>query len=71
MSIEWKSRSPAPRDHVSQDIQILLSIASRLSSCAQSVPKNIEVNRTPEGREEGCFSRENPYILHFRFFCCF
>jgi len=42
MSIEWKSSSPAPCDHVSQDMQILLRIASRLTSCAQSVTKNIE-----------------------------
>jgi len=39
MSIEWKSRSTALYDHVSQDLQILLTIASRLTSCAQIVPK--------------------------------
>jgi hypothetical protein len=45
MSIEWKGRSPAPCDHVSQDMQIVLRITSILTSYAQSVPKNIARSR--------------------------
>jgi len=42
-----------------------------LKNCAQSVPKNIENYRNPEGLENGWFLGKTLYFLHFSFFRCF